>query len=174
MYRHRHVWMRFGLFRRPVLHYRTTSTSASQPVTPKDKEEGIRQLPMSILTSYLQRYTTPEDQIECSPCHASLARATAEQFPRFAGQAVSAMQGRFLRMLVRAMGAKRVLELGCFTGQSALWMMEGMLLGAGSSSPVQLVTCEIDAKRAQVAREWIDRAQLSKYIQLYEGPAQIM
>ncbi|RKP08578.1 O-methyltransferase, partial [Thamnocephalis sphaerospora] len=87
----------------------------------------------------------------------------------------SATQGRLLRMLARTMGVRRILELGCFTGQSALWLAEGALLGANranAGASVQVVTCELDPQAAAMARAWIARAGLADQVQVWEGPAQ--
>ena len=75
------------------------------------------------------------------------------------------VEGRFLRLLVRAMGARRVLEIGTFTGYSALSM------AAGLETDGELITCEIDSGHADVAQSFFDRSELGKRIQLRRGPA---
>jgi len=53
---------------------------------------------------------------------------------------VDAIEGRFLKMLVRPTGARTVLELGMFTGYSSLMMAEAL------PDDGCLITCEIDPK----------------------------
>ena len=61
---------------------------------------------------------------------------------------VDLIEGRFLKMLVRLTGARVVLELGMFTGYSALMMAEGLPEGG------RLITCEIDTKAEAIARRY--------------------
>ena len=61
---------------------------------------------------------------------------------------VDAIEGRFLKMLVRLTGARTVLELGMFTGYSALMMAEGL------PDDGCLITCEIDSKAEAIARRY--------------------
>ena len=59
---------------------------------------------------------------------------------------VDVIEGRFLQMLVRLSGAKTILELGMFTGHSALMMAESL------PDDGHLITCEIDPKAEAIAR----------------------
>ena len=61
---------------------------------------------------------------------------------------VDLIEGRFLKMLVRLTGARLVLELGMFTGYSALMMAEGL------PEDGHLTTCEIDPKAEAIARRY--------------------
>jgi caffeoyl-CoA O-methyltransferase len=61
---------------------------------------------------------------------------------------VDVIEGRFLKMLVRLAGAQTVLELGMFTGYSALMMAEGL------PDDGRLITCEIDPKAEAIARRY--------------------
>lgn len=78
---------------------------------------------------------------------------------------VSPTQGRWLELLARSLRAQRVLEVGTLGGYSTLWLARGV----GDSGRV--VTLELDAKHARVARENFARAGLSARIELREGPA---
>jgi caffeoyl-CoA O-methyltransferase len=75
------------------------------------------------------------------------------------------VEGTFLRMLVRVSGAKRVLEIGTFTGYSALSM------AAGLPDDGQLSTCEIDPEHARIAQSFFDRSPHGRKIALMSGPA---
>ena len=70
--------------------------------------------------------------------------------------AVSEEDGRFLRVLVGAIGAKQVLEIGAASGYSAIWIGLGLRQTGG-----KLVTIEYDPIRAKEAAANIQRAGLS-------------
>jgi caffeoyl-CoA O-methyltransferase len=75
------------------------------------------------------------------------------------------VEGRFLELLVFATRARRVLELGTFTGYSALAM-------AGELPPEgRLVTCEVDPELASIAQRHFDASPLADRIELRVGPA---
>jgi caffeoyl-CoA O-methyltransferase len=78
------------------------------------------------------------------------------------------VEGRFLRTLVRATGARRVLEVGMFTGYSALAMAEALPEGSGHGS---VVACELDPGVAAFAQECFDAAALGDRIDVRVGPA---
>lgn len=75
------------------------------------------------------------------------------------------VEGRLLRLLVQAIGARRVLEIGTFTGYSALNMAAG-LTGDG-----ELLSCEIDAEHARIAQSFFDRSDYGGRIRLQHGAA---
>jgi caffeoyl-CoA O-methyltransferase len=74
-------------------------------------------------------------------------------------------EGQFLRLLVKTMAAKRVLEVGTFTGYSAL-MMASALPPDG-----ELVTLEIDPAAETVARRYFAESKHGSKIRLLIGPA---
>lgn len=75
------------------------------------------------------------------------------------------LEGRLLKMLVQLVGARRVLEIGMFTGYSALSMAEGL------PEDGELFTCEFDPKAIAFARKYFDRSEHKKKIHILEGPA---
>lgn len=79
---------------------------------------------------------------------------------------VSQTDGRLLRQLAEAAGAKRVVELGTSTGYSGLWFALGL-----RSTDGHLYTHEIDPGRAQVARENFKAAGVADLITIIEGDA---
>jgi len=91
----------------------------------------------------------------------------AETFARTASPAmqVGRLEGRFLHLLVKLTSARRVLEIGMFTGYSAL-MMASALPDDG-----ELVTCEIDPGAEAIARRYFDRHPHGKKITVRMGPA---
>lgn len=74
-----------------------------------------------------------------------------------------AAQGQFLRMLVQMSGASRVLELGTFTGYSAICLASGLPEGG------HLDTLELNDELEDLILEGFDRAGLSERITLYIG-----
>jgi predicted O-methyltransferase YrrM len=75
------------------------------------------------------------------------------------------LEGRFLEVLVFASGARRVLEIGTFSGYSSLSM------AAGLHPDGRIVTCEIDPDVAAVARRHIEASPYADRIDLRVGPA---
>ncbi len=74
--------------------------------------------------------------------------------------------GRMLRLLIAASGAKSVLEIGTSNGVSTIWMGLAVAETGG-----KITTLEIDAQRAALPRENIKRAAMDKIITLIEGDA---
>lgn len=78
---------------------------------------------------------------------------------------VSPPQGRFMFILARVQGARRILEIGTLGGYSTIW------LGRALPPDGKLITMEIDAKHADVARANIDRAGLAGKVSVWNGDA---
>jgi caffeoyl-CoA O-methyltransferase len=78
---------------------------------------------------------------------------------------VGHLEGAFLRLLVRICRARRVLEIGTFTGYSALAMAEGL------PADGELVTLDLDPENTRMAREFWDKSGQGKKIRLVLGPA---
>ena len=79
--------------------------------------------------------------------------------------AVSPLQGRLLGLLARAMGARRVLEVGTLGGYSAICLARGLAQGG------RLVTAELEPHHAEVARANLARAGLADRVEVRVGPA---
>lgn len=78
---------------------------------------------------------------------------------------ISADEGRLLQVLLTAIGARRVLEVGTLGGYSAICMARALPPDA------RLLTIEIDGKHAEFARRYIQRAELSNRIEVRLGRA---
>ncbi len=115
-------------------------------------------IPNSI-EKYARAHTTPEKEI-----HAELVKVTHEK-TEWPQMQTGHLEGSFLKLLVTAVGAKRILEIGTFTGYSALRMAEGMPQGG------KLITLDIDEKTTAIARECWKRSHHGKKITLMLGPA---
>lgn len=79
---------------------------------------------------------------------------------------VSVRNGRLLRMLTESTNAQRVVEIGTSTGESAVWFALALRTTGG-----HLYTHEIDAERAQIARNNFKKAGVQDMITLIEGNA---
>src|SRR2546426_12255657 len=78
---------------------------------------------------------------------------------------VGPLEGAFLKMMALAVRARRVLEIGTFTGYSALAMAEALPDGG------TVLTCEIDPESAAFARRYWDKSPHGKKIEIRVGPA---
>jgi caffeoyl-CoA O-methyltransferase len=81
------------------------------------------------------------------------------------GMLTGPVEGRLLQTLVFATGARRILEIGTYSGYSALWMAEGM------PPDGKIITCEIDPRHAQFAGEFIAATPYAGMIEIRLGPA---
>jgi predicted O-methyltransferase YrrM len=93
---------------------------------------------------------------------AALADSEAAGLPPIA---VSAPQGKFLRLLARIHGARSVLEIGTLGGYSTIWLA-GALPADG-----RLVSLEVSPEHAEVARKNIARAGFADRVEILVGPA---
>lgn len=93
---------------------------------------------------------------------AALADSDEAGLPRIA---VSAAQGKFLSLLVRSTGARRVLEVGTLGGYSSIWMARGL------PEDGTLITLELSPTNAEVARRNLDRAGVGAKVEVKVGPA---
>ncbi len=75
------------------------------------------------------------------------------------------LEGRFLKMLAAISGARRILEIGTYTGYSAMSMAEAL------PADGELITCEIDERHAEVARGHIATSPDAAKIHVRVGPA---
>ena len=75
------------------------------------------------------------------------------------------IEGRFLEVIVYMTGARRILELGTFSGYSAISM------AAALPPDGRIDTCEVEEEHAAVARRYIEEAGYSDRITIHMGPA---
>ncbi len=99
-----------------------------------------------------------------SPLLEELERATREKTDH-PGMLTGKVEGAFLRMLVRISGARKVVEIGTFTGYSALMMAEGLPEGG------ELITCEVSQEYATIAQGYFRRSPHGSRIRLSLGHA---
>lgn len=80
------------------------------------------------------------------------------------GIQISPEQAAFMEVFVKAIGARRIVEVGTLAGYSAI------VMGRALPEEGELVTIEVDPFRAEFARRWIDRAGLSNKVRVHVGP----
>ncbi len=116
-------------------------------IIPKDIEDycAAHSAPPSALRAELERYT----------------RAHCAQPQMLTG----ALEAAFLQMLVRLTGARRVLEIGLYTGYSALAMAEAL------PEDGMVHSCELDPERARIARSFFDLSPHGRKISVHLGEA---
>src|SRR6266568_390595 len=110
------------------------------------------------LYAYLLQSEPPEhDELR-------LLRERTKALPE-ARMQIAREQGHFLQFLIRLVGARRVLELGTFTGYSALAMALALPEGG------KVVTCDVSEPWSQIGRPHWQKAGVASSIDLKIGPA---
>lgn len=112
------------------------------------------------LHEYLLAHRSPDDPI-LEELRAETRRAIGER----ALMQVSAEEGTFLGLMVGALGARRVVEVGTFTGYSALCMARALPPGG------KLVCCDVSEEYTAIARRFWEKAGVADRIELRLGPA---
>ena len=114
---------------------------------------------MDRLEQYIEEHSLPED-----PLLTELDRQTNLRViqPKMVSGRV---QGAFLKMIVEMLRPRTVLEIGTFTGYSALAMAAGLEDGA------ELHTVEVDDELEDIARSYFHRSPHGAKIHLHIGPA---
>jgi caffeoyl-CoA O-methyltransferase len=109
--------------------------------------------------AYAETHTTPNGEL--------FERLAAEthQVSESPQMMVGRIEGQFLATLVRSLGAKRILELGTFTGYSSISMALAL------PSDGRLITCDVSEETTAVARRYADEAGVVDRIEYRIGPA---
>jgi len=94
-----------------------------------------------------------------------LTRETQDKLGRHAGMQIAPEQGTFMTMLARAIGARRAIEVGTFTGYSAICIAHG--LGEGGT----LLCCDVSEEWTAIARRYWEKAGIADRITLKLAPA---
>ncbi len=112
-----------------------------------------------LIESYAVTHSTPVAELYDRLREETLASTTAPQMQ------VGPLEGRLLMLLARLTGARRAVEIGTFTGYSALSIAEGMAEGG------HLTTCDIDPVNTAIAKRYFAEAAWGHRIELRLGPA---
>lgn len=78
---------------------------------------------------------------------------------------VGRIEGQFLKMLVRLTKAQTILEIGMYTGYSALMMAEGL------PEDGKLITCDVHPKAEEMAKRYFAQSPYGKKIEVRMAPA---
>jgi caffeoyl-CoA O-methyltransferase len=111
------------------------------------------------IAQYVERFTTPHDALL-----AELSEETARELG-MTEMLTGPVAGRFLEFLVWVSQPKRVVEIGTFSGHSALAMAAALPAGG------HIDACELDPERAAFAQRYFDRSPHGSKITLHVGPA---
>ena len=114
---------------------------------------------MDALEQYIHDHTSPEEELLHELDRATNLRVVQ---PRMLSGHI---QGRLLEMLVRMLRPRRALEIGTFTGYSALSMAAGLEEGA------ELHTVEVDDEQEEFIRSYFARRPHGRKITLHIGSA---
>jgi caffeoyl-CoA O-methyltransferase len=99
------------------------------------------------------------------PLLSELIDETKREMGERARMLTGQLEGYLLQTLVRALHAKRVLEVGMFTGFSAQMMAEAL------PDDATIVTCDIDPKAIEIAKRYFERSAHRQKFDIREGPA---
>jgi caffeoyl-CoA O-methyltransferase len=111
------------------------------------------------IDAYAVAHTTPEPAWFATLAEETRAATSAP------GMMVGTLEGRFLSALVAMLRPRSVLEIGTFTGYSALSMAETM------PPDGRIVTCDISEDHVAIARKHIDASPYADRIEIRVGPA---
>lgn len=112
------------------------------------------------LQEYMIAHGSPPDEVA-----RDLIAETRQLLPGLAVMQISAEQGAFLALLTRLLGVRSAVEVGTFTGYSALSIARGLAPGG------QLLCCDISEDYTSVARRYWQRAGVADRIELRVAPA---
>ena len=111
------------------------------------------------IEQYARDHSSPEPELL-----AELTRVTHEK-SKIPQMLIGPLEGNLLAMLIKISGARTVLEIGTFTGYSALYMASAL------PEDGRVYTCDINPETTKIAQEFWDRSPHGKKIELLLGPA---
>ena len=111
------------------------------------------------IDAYAAVYSLPETSVRRE------LREETERTMEFARMIVGPLEGAFLHMMARLVQAERILEIGMFTGYSALCFAEAL------PEKGRVVTCEVDEASATMARRFFAQSPHGRKIEIRMGPA---
>jgi caffeoyl-CoA O-methyltransferase len=109
--------------------------------------------------AYAEAHTEPAGEVLERLAEETRAKTTAPQMM------VGPLEGRFLAFLVRALRARRVLEVGTFTGYSSICMASALPAGG------RIVTLDVNEETTEIARRYATEAGVVDRIDYRVGPA---
>lgn len=122
-----------------------------------------RTSPGDLVPTAIEEYAAAYSAAESDTC--KLIREETYRTQDCPQMVVGPLEGAFLKVMALAVGAKRVLEIGTFTGYSALAMAEAL------PDDGTVLTCEIDPDSAAFARRYWDKSPHGRKIHVRVSPA---
>jgi predicted O-methyltransferase YrrM len=113
----------------------------------------------SSVEEYAEQHTSPDGELFERLAAETHEKTTVPQMM------VGRIEGRFLGVLVRSLRARRVLEVGTFTGYSSISM--ALALPAGG----RVITCDVNEETTAIARRYAEEAGVADRIDFRLGPA---
>ena len=138
----------------------TSDRGRDQQPASQGREQPLLALVPEPIERYAMARTTP-----LPPLLEELISVTHERFGRQARMLSGQLEGTLLQMLIASMQARRVLEIGTFTGFAA------QMIAVALPDNGELITCDVDPKAIEVARRFFERSPHGHKISLQEGPA---
>lgn len=117
-----------------------------------------RSLLPEVIERYVSEFITQETPIQ------QRLRAETAKLPMGIMQ-IGPDQGALLALLARLIGARRAIEIGTFTGYSAL------VVAAALPEDGKLIACDVSAEWTSIAKRYWQEAGLTDRIELHLGPA---
>ncbi|HTL61172.1 MAG TPA: class I SAM-dependent methyltransferase [Nitrospira sp.] len=117
----------------------------------------------AIVSTEIEAYAEAHSMAESATCRA-LREETCRcmEAPQMM---VGPLEGAFLKLMTQTVQAKRILEIGMFTGYSALCFAEAL------SDDGKIITCEVDQDAAAIARKYFAQSPVGRKIEVKMGPA---
>jgi caffeoyl-CoA O-methyltransferase len=109
--------------------------------------------------AYAEEHTSPVADLFERLAEETRAKTDAPQMM------VGRIEGQFLARLVRLSGARRILELGTFTGYSSISMASAL------PPDGRIITCDVNPETTDIARRYMDESGFGDRIEIRLGPA---
>src|SRR3954453_18048155 len=119
---------------------------------------------LTLVPEEIEQYATRHTTL-LPPLLQELIETTQREMGGLSTMLCGELEGMLLQTLVAATDSRRVLEIGMFTGFSAL-MMASALPDDG-----RLITCDVNPKTIAIGRSFFDRSPHGRKIEVREGPA---
>ena len=116
-----------------------------------------------LVSADIETYAQAHSMAESDLCRA--LREETQQRMEAPQMIVGPLEGAFLKMMTQLVQATSVLEIGMFTGYSALCFAEALPANG------RVLTCEVDEDAAALARKYFARSPTGKKIEIRMGPA---